>query len=173
MDLSRLQSDIEVACEKCFSELRRKYSDEEICGYAIYSDSGAMSVSPAINTRSNLDEMCSEDPDDCIYYKWSPGEWSHESEGAELFEEISKFLRSHSSETKDGVDFDEYRSGVYEACVGALESLLKKGFFDEDENAVIVFTVPDSDEPASETKWIERLNSHDLAQEFSYWVRSL
>jgi len=174
MNFEQLKIDLEEACEKCFTALRAKYTNEMICGYALYSDAGAMSISPALNSKRHLEEVCSDDPGDAIYYKWSPGEWAYEFDGAEFFEEISISLREEINKLDGQNQFSEFRANVYEACVASLEGLLNRGFFAQDsEDNIIVFTISDADEPENEIKWIKRLNGKKQSSEFAGWVRSL
>ncbi|NRD71843.1 DUF4303 domain-containing protein [Shewanella sp. VB17] len=174
MDFDTLRSEIEEASQKCFSALKHKYSEDDFCGYSLYSDSSAMSISPALNSKKHFDLMCADDPEDSTYYRWSPGEWAYESEGAEFFQEISKQLIDESKKIKNQEQFINFKANVYEACVQSLENLSSIGFLNNrEEDSVIVFTVSDSEDPEEEVKWIERLNKKELSDEFTNWIHSL
>lgn len=174
MNFDLLSQEIEDACRKCFSTLRLKYSSEEICGYAIYSDAGGLSVGPALNSKAHLEKVTADDPEDSIYYKWSPGEWAYESECSELFAKISNILREESKNLKTQQQFLEFRNSVYEACVTSLEKLIEDGFLSKgDEECVVVFTVFDAEEPKKEIEWIERLNLKNQSDEFLDWISDL
>ncbi|VAW49424.1 hypothetical protein MNBD_GAMMA03-2146, partial [hydrothermal vent metagenome] len=111
------------------------------------------------------------DPDDSIYYKWSPAEWKHEFEGAEFFEDISKALQEEAKKMNTQGQFLEFKKNVYEACVESLESLIKNNFFSKDSNdCIIIFTLSDTEDSINEIKWVERLNNEQKAHEFSNWV---
>lgn len=174
MDFKKLRKEIEDASQECFTALREKYSKNDICAYALYSDAGAMSISPAINTKEHLIDMCADDPDDSVYYKWSPAEWKHEFEGAEFFEDVSKTVQEESKKMTTQEQFSEFRKNVYETCVESLESLIKNGFFSKDSNdCIVVFTLSDAEDSKNELEWIEKLNNKQNSHEFSSWVNSL
>nr|WP_229087862.1 DUF4303 domain-containing protein [Brevibacillus sp. M2.1A] len=92
MDFQVLQLKIEAAAKAAFEQVRNKYAGQSFCGYALYSDSDAITVCPAVNSTDHLNKMIAEDPDDAIYYRWSPGEWDHEFEGAECFKYIQSIV---------------------------------------------------------------------------------
>lgn len=175
MNFDKLRSEIEEASKKCFSALKYKYSEDNICGYSLYSDSDAMSINPALNSKKHLDLMCADDPEDATYYRWSPAEWAYESEGTEFFQEISRQLRDESKKIKNKDQFIIFKANVYEACVKSLENLISIGFLtsDSEEDRVVVFTISDSEAPEEEAQWIERLNKEELSREFSIWILSL
>lgn len=173
MDFDVLGSMIEDACRKSFSALRVRYPREDFCGYALFSDAGAMSVSLALNSKSHLEKAIRADPGDAAYYKWSPGEWAHEAEGAEHFQDISRLLRREALETKTGEQFSEFRDRVYEVCVRALEKLSADGFISVGNDCVLVFTVSDADELEREVDWVRRLNGEQGAREFADRVQEV
>jgi hypothetical protein len=67
----------------------------------------------------------------------SPAEWAYEFEGVEYFKEISSILRKYGSELDDDKSFSEFRNGVYDTCLKALETLINEGFFGEKQNGLI------------------------------------
>lgn len=173
MDFNELRSKIEIDASKAFLAVRRKFPNQVFCGYALYSDPDAVTVAPAVNSIGHLQKMTNDDPDDAAYYRWSPGEWDHEFEGAEYFKEISTLLRNEASKANSQAEREVFRQDVYECCVAVLKSMKSKGFFsDMDESGVLVFAISDG-ESDLEGDWIARLNRHDLAEEFRDWIASL
>ena len=169
MDFEKLKLDIKEAAKNCFSFVRSKHK-EKLSGYALYSDSGAMTVGASVNSHKNLKEMCDDDPGDATYYKWSPGEWDYESECVDFFSSISKRLTASVNNMSDS-QFSDFRMQLYEICVQALEGLVCDGFFDEE--CVVVFTISDDEIPEKEIEWMKRLNSSKNSLEFEQWVDSL
>ncbi|ASJ56516.1 hypothetical protein BP422_24905 [Brevibacillus formosus] len=49
-----LQLKIEAAAKVAFEQVRNKYSGQSFCGYALYSDSDAITVCPAVNSTDHL-----------------------------------------------------------------------------------------------------------------------
>lgn len=174
MNINKLTQKIEEASRKCFLELRNKYGEANISGYALYSDASAMSVSPALNSVSHLEKKRTEDPSDFIYYKWSPGEWAHEFEGAGFFQEVSKLLSEEAKNMETQDKLEDFKRTVYEACVQSLENLISEGLLVKSDDAyVIVFTISDSEDPEKEIEWIKRLNTESNSKEFSAWIVTL
>ncbi|WP_439893718.1 DUF4303 domain-containing protein (plasmid) [Ralstonia sp. 25C] len=172
-NFDELCAKIELAASQAFSLVREKYPGRGFCGYALYSDLDAVTVAPSVNSVGHLQKMISDDPDDAVYYRWSPDEWDHEFEGADFFKDISASLRNEVKKMDSEDKREAFRRSVYECCVAALESLKSKGFFSDMNDAdVLVFTISDA-ENALESDWIARLNRPDLAKEFRDWIVSL
>jgi hypothetical protein len=139
----------------------------EYCGYALYSDDGAMTVCCAVNTAEHLARAVAADPGDADYWRWSPAEWAMEGIGDEHFAEICRWLRAAVAQTS-GPAFVAFRDMVHETCVAALETLVADGEFGA--GPVVVFAVSDTDDPARDAAWIRRLNPADQADRFARWV---
>lgn len=173
MDFDDLRSKIEQAASEAFLAVRRKFPSQIFCGYALYSDPDAVTVAPAVNSVDHLKKMVGDDPGDAVYYRWSPGEWDHEFEGAEYFKDISILLNNEARKIDSEAKREVFRERVYECCVAVLESMKSKGFFsDMDETGVLVFTISDG-ESDLESDWIARLNRRELSEEFRNWIVSL
>jgi hypothetical protein len=164
---------IKEAAIKAFKSVRQQEPELRFCGYGLYSDTDAITVCPAQNSCIHLTNMIDDDPDDKEYYRWSPGEWSHESKGIEFFNEISTYLRTEAKLIKSIDKYEQFKSDVYQSCVLVLKELREEGFFsDMDGNGVIVFTVSDTLN-SSECEWIGLLNNDDASQEFKDWIKTL
>jgi len=164
---------IKEAAIAAFKSVRQQEPELKFCGYGLYSDTDAVTVCPAQNSCSHLNKMVSDDPDDKEYYRWSTGEWSHESKGVEFFCEISTYLRSEAKLIDSTNEYEQFKLDVYQSCVLALKSLKEEGFFsDMESNGVVVFTVSDSIN-SRESEWIELLNNNEASQEFNEWIKTL
>ena len=173
MDKQFVIEKIKEAAIKAFKSVRQQEPELRFCGYGLYSDTDAITVCPAQNSCIHLTNMIDDDPDDNEYYRWSLGEWSHESKGIEFFNEISTYLRTEAKLIKSTDKYEQFKSDVYQSCVLVLKELKEDGFFsDMDGNGVIVFTVSDTLN-SSECEWIELLNNDDASQEFKDWIKTL
>ena len=85
-DSEKIFEFLKNAAKHAFLKLKRNHGNE-ISGFALYSDSGAMSVQALGNSLSNLKRYIEEDGDDVEYYKWSVGEW-------DITIEQNKFFRA-------------------------------------------------------------------------------
>ncbi|MFG2629794.1 DUF4303 domain-containing protein [Streptomyces sp. NPDC048473] len=167
---SWLRVEVERVARAAFVGLLSARPAADYCGYALYSDAGAMTVCCAANTRSHLTRLRAEDPAEAEYYEWTPAEWAMEGVAAEQFASICRRLRAAGPHA-DGAEFTRFRDTVYDACVAALESLVAAGIFGPSTDHVVVFTVsdPDDADPAHESEWIRRLNPPDHADRFARW----
>ncbi|WP_024680893.1 DUF4303 domain-containing protein [Pseudomonas syringae] len=164
IDIGKLEENIRVAIEKVITRILAEFPKDEICAFALYSDSDARTLAPSFNLKAHLDTMQAEDPDDKTYYKWSPAEWSHEFYGADFFDDISKELARFSDAAGEGKSFELYRKEIFEVCVNVLNEFKSKL-----SDSIFVFTVTDFDDIAQETSWIKTLNSTGEAMEFEKW----
>ncbi|CBJ35499.1 DUF4303 domain-containing protein [Ralstonia solanacearum] len=173
MNFEDLRLKIEVAATEAFELVRKKYPRQIFCGYALYSDADAATVCPAMNSVDHLKRMIDLDPEDAIYYRWSPGEWDHEFKGAECFAEVSNLLCEGAVRERAEHERQAYKEKIYECCVAALESMKTKGFFSEmTESGVLVFSLSNGDSEL-EANWIARLNGRELADEFRAGISGL
>jgi len=117
MDYPQLNNMIENATKQAFDWVRLRHPDQTFCGYALYSDLDAITVCPAVNSLQNLEKQVASDPADAAYYKWSPGEWDHESEGTEHFQNICRILQEEVHATQSTEAHEELKDKVYETCV--------------------------------------------------------
>ena len=180
MNFDILKQNIEDATKKAFIVIFKKYGSEEIYGFALYSDEGAMTVCPSTNTLKHLTTV---DQDDLTYYKFEPAEWEYEMEGAdEEFNEICKQLREEK-EKNEFLENDEYneewflnfQSELYETCISVLEKLKKENFFKDiiGKDIFLTFTVSDFEFEKKDLKnIIERLNDNEYKTEYLNWMKT-
>ncbi|MFF9510043.1 DUF4303 domain-containing protein [Streptomyces sp. NPDC014724] len=159
------------AARAAFTELANTMEQPEYCGYALYSDAGAMTVSCAVNTPAHLVSAQAGDPDDAAYYTWTPAEWALEGVGHEHFTGLSQHLLALSA-ADPTTDLLQRRAMVYEACVATLEALVTEGVLGRGEDTVVVFALSDHSDPEREVDWIRRLNPPSQARRFARWLHS-
>lgn len=172
-DFSLLIQEIKTAAMQAFAEMYERCREEQVIAFALYSDEGAMTVCPAVNTDTHLDGMITGEAEDALYFKYEPAEWKFEGQGAEeAFGAICSKLRSFvltkdpSASHEDG-RFEAFREELYETCIGALEELVRSGFFARlaGRDIIVLFAVSDYE---YETEWymrmIRRLNADDAVR---------
>ena len=172
LDFDRLTQDSAAAAERALQEAVAR-SGVPLAGFALYSDAGAMEVSPAFNTWAHLKRQAGDDPQDAVYYRWSPGEWDLESSGIAHFGAINQRIRQGVAEVPPQ-RFVEFRARLYQACVAALTRVRQQPRFASAlRGAAVVFSVCDLEDAAAEKAWIAALNTPRDAQEFSRWLDAL
>ncbi|MGS0943167.1 DUF4303 domain-containing protein [Pseudomonas luteola] len=170
-DSEKIFEFLKNAAKHAFLKLKRNHGNE-ISGFALYSDSGAMSVQALGNSLSNLKRYIEEDGDDVEYYKWSVGEWDITIEQNKFFEFINSALATEPPQISEA-GFNDYRNTIFNACVNALSQLKTEGLFKETiSEFCLVFSASDYENPEEEIQWISLLNEESKAREFSEWLNS-
>lgn len=174
MNFETLKQKIEEATKKAFIEMFEKYGADEIYGFALYSDEGAMTVCPATNTLKHLTTV---DQNDLSYYKFEPAEWKYEMQGAEIeFNKICEELRNELDQNDDNDDwFTDFQKQLFDNCINVLEKLKNEKFFNTitGKNIFLTFTVSDYEFEENVLKnIITRLNDNEYKTEYLEWQKT-
>jgi hypothetical protein len=147
MDWQKLTHTIREATRTAFHHLRHKYADESFYAYALYTDSSAMTVVPAANSRQALERTLTSDEDlsDQMirYYKWSTSEWAYEAWDCGAFADICRAVREDRDRS---ADFATFARSLRQSMINALKDLADEGFFGierERENVTLFITITD------------------------------
>ncbi len=153
-DFSDFQRDIADAARATFRALRALHPDEHFYAFALYTDSGAMTVVPAANSVEGLRRVREQQAvaDDDPWYAWGFSEWAYAAAEASPFNAICgkladdvlspQFVRSR---------FPEFSRQLHADMIGALRLLDREGLFGTgDERAAITLFVSISDDDAAE-----------------------
>ncbi|WP_263265152.1 DUF4303 domain-containing protein [Pseudomonas sp. RIT-PI-S] len=167
-DLDALEENLRLASLKTIKNILSIVPESDVCGFALYSDIDIESLAPAFNTKKHLQAMQIEDPDDSLYYKWSPAEWSHEFFGAEYFGDISREIISLGENLK-GDEYNAFKLSIPEICVRVLNKLRINHF----SNAIFIFSVTDFRDLETECAWIKSINNKHESTEFELWLKSI
>jgi hypothetical protein len=190
-DFAALEVQVRKAARQAWKEVASAYPDEQLCAFALYSDDGAMTVCPSINTSQHLAAMQRKHPDDAMYYKFAPPEWKYEATGAmAAFSAICLKVRTQAlsfqgvtaadAKTLIGVSpmppmpaprgLASFKRELFETCLRVLESLRTDRLF---EGATLVFAVSDTDPSAKqELAMMRRLNDKAVVDEFRRWTKT-
>ena len=169
-NFEQFKSKLKKSTEKVFLQLKEKHKD--ICAFGLYSDESAMSISISYNTKNHLQEIQDEDPDEKVYYRWSPGEWFRESYLTGEFEELSEQLEPHTEERfSTEEEFLEFRRNLFDTAVEVLLELKNERLFKEsDESFILLFSVSEYENIEKEIEWVKQLNAEKPAKEFEEWL---
>lgn len=171
-NIEKFKSELKPLTKSTFQKCLEKVDANEICGFSLYSDNSAMTISVSLNTHGHLEEMKEDDPEYEAYFRWTPGEWKYEMINAKAFAELNEMLqKAHLDETD--IAFLTHRNKVYNCAVEVLEELKQEGIFTKmEDDFVLMFAVSDFSEPELETNFVQRLNSEQLTNEFEVWLES-
>lgn len=175
MNFIQLQQKIEEASKKAFLEMYEQRKEEGIYAFALYSDEGAMTVCPSINSIQFLQQ--NEDEDDRLYYKYEPAEWKYEMQGAnQEFNAISKALYDEVMKISDDEEaFTQFRETLFSVCIDVLEKLKNEKFFSQiiGKDIFLTFSVSDDAFSAKELEnIINRLNENEYKTEYLNWMKT-
>ena len=178
MNFTELKSKIENAIKQFFLEVFEKHGEEKIYAFALYSDEGAMTVCPSINTLKFLDK---QDKEYYLYYKYEPMEWNSEiEEGDELFNEISTLcmeavLSMGEKEDNHEKEFAKFQNQLYETCIEVLEKLKSENFFKQiiGEEIFLLFSVSDYEFSKKDLKkMVTQLNDNEYRKEYFAYLKT-
>ena len=174
MNFEILKQNIEDATKKAFIEIFEKYGVDEIYGFALYSDEGAMTVCPSTNTIKHLFKA---DKEDFAYYKFEPAEWKYEMQGADKeFNKICNELRNELDKNEDNDEwFEEFQKQLFDTCIEILEKLKNENFFKSivGKDIYLTFTVSDYEFDKNDLKNIvNRLNDNEYKTEYLNWIKT-
>jgi Domain of unknown function (DUF4303) len=155
------------ASRKVFTSVIDEYGADSLCAFALYSDAGAMTVMPSINTKTHLERCMTTYPDDADYYRWSTAEWAHEAIHQEEFTAICEHLTEELGKLNDDNQFEIFRNNLYATCIDVLMLLKKEHLFGD---AIVLFAVSDDEDDERDIAWVRLLNSPELASEFESWL---
>ncbi|MEN7548603.1 DUF4303 domain-containing protein [Rapidithrix thailandica] len=180
MNFKELEQKIESATQKAFIEIFNTHKDEEIYGFSLYSDGGAMTVCPSTNTIDFLNNLDEEEKEELSYYKYEPAEWKYESVGAEEeFNNISTELRTELEKddfkNEEKETFITFRNHLFKTCINVLNKLKKEAFFKNivGKDIFLIFSVSDFEFENKELeKIVIELNDNDYKDEYLKWMKT-
>jgi Domain of unknown function (DUF4303) len=172
-DFATLEKEIITACEAAYSEISALAPNDPIQGFAIYSDSGAMTVCTSMANQSYFEEIKSEDSSDYLSYKYSPTEWTHEGVGADdLIEQLCTKLRDYVDDLDDG-EFSPFKQKLMQTCLESAKKLKNSLFVDKPDDFILLVTISDDDESKKVlNSRVSQLNSPQTADEFKKWTKT-
>ncbi|WP_378173991.1 DUF4303 domain-containing protein [Aquimarina sp. SS2-1] len=166
MNFESLKQQIKTATKNAFLENLRKHG-KEICGFALVSDDGAMTVVPYTNTSTHLQKMQKEDPVYKEVYEFEPAEW-YTSDGAN--DEVNAICKTLNKEVlRENVNFEAFKKQLFETCVEVLEELQHDNFLKDNlqKDILVLFSISDTDEPEENLiKWSKRTNTITYAEAY-------
>ncbi len=175
-DFDQLHRDILAAARQAFADVLTQRSVDDLCAFALYSDSGAMTVCPAMCTTTFLAERARNAPDEYLFYKYSPSEWPLEGAGAEeAFGRICRTLREHLFHDIDDSDqaFQAFQQRLMQTCVQVQAELRESFFAERAGDFLLLVTISDDDEPTQVLQSrVRQLNNSRIADEFDAWTHT-
>ena len=173
VNFKKLEEKIVQASLVALNEFGEKFPEKKICGFALYSDDGAMTICNSINTTDFFEEGFDENGEYPLDYKFSTAEWEFESEFADKeFSEISRILFERESEDDDE-EFEKFRQELFETCCRALVKVKEQNKDNKvfDQNPLFLFAVSDSEIDQLQIETVKKLNDERTFEEFERWMQ--
>ncbi|QRR07156.1 DUF4303 domain-containing protein [Burkholderia sp. MS455] len=173
IDFSDFQREIADAARATFKALRALHPDEHFYAFALYTDSGAMTVVPAANSVEGLSRVRAQqavaDPDP--WYVWGCPEWAYAAAEASPFNVIcGKLADEVLSPTFVRSRFAEFSRQLHADMIEALRLLDRDGLFGTGEarEAITLFVSISDDDAAEalENESAKALNPPAVADKF-------
>ncbi len=167
-DFESLTDEIRDGARKAFEAVRSAHPDQTVNSFALFSDDSAMTIVHAANSK---EAIASIDDDDKGDYIWNCAEWLFD-EGGEYLDIAYRMILPLHRDIPSEIDFEDFRAGVFESCIRALENLDREGFFgigDSRADVIVLFQVGDSDEVEGA---VERLNTPEAYARYKAWYDS-
>jgi len=158
-DYKELTDEIYEGARKAFTAIREEHKEDNVNLYALYSDSDAMTIVNIAGSTATLEDET---------YRWCPEEWSYD-EGNEFLDIAYRLILTQHQDLPSEIDIAEFREGVFEAAVSALERLDTEGFFgsgEQRDECVILFQVSDDDLDKKQLEIVKRLNTAKVYDEY-------
>ncbi|MCA8019809.1 DUF4303 domain-containing protein [Burkholderia metallica] len=174
-DFSDFQREIADAARATFRALRALHTDEHFYAFALYTDSGAMTVVPAANSVEGLRRMRTQqaiaDDDPAPWCTWGFAEWAYAAAEASPFNALcGKLADEVLSPQFVQSRFAEFSRQLHTDMIEALRLLDRDGLFGTGEaRAAITLFVSISDDDAAdalENESAKALNPPAVADAF-------
>ena len=173
MNWAELEEDVYQAVTAVFANLQAAHPDEQFYAFALYTDSGSMTICPAANSHEALARKLAEESiepadEDVPYYTWSTSEWTYESWQGEHFDAICTTLRDALESVED---YAHFQAQVFQTMTQAMARVRDDGLFARakpGDAPVLFVTLTDDDEAESvEDASAKTLNSPEVYARFA------
>ncbi|MFJ4068638.1 DUF4303 domain-containing protein [Pseudomonas sp. NPDC089996] len=170
MDWKALEANTAVAVKTVLSDLLATHPEEAFYACAVYTDSGAMTLGVAANSRQALEQKLEREPEAeraelRPYYTWSSSEWAYEAWRGGCFNAVCRDLAS----AEPTEDFGAFRQRLNQLMIDVLAGLRDEGFFETvfSDVPVLFATITDDEEAEElEDRSARVLNSEAVFREF-------
>lgn len=189
---SDLKERLVKAIELDFTNIKKMICNEKIYALSLVTDSDTVSLFLAVNTNEFLEKKNDEDDNqddelfaqfaeyfpekfdelDNITYdtKWIPAEWGYSNNDlkhSEMALIVPKIFEEGS--TLDTQEFPLFQKLFFECLTSALQKLIKKGVFIDNNQEITIFISISDDERTEEIENFsaEILNSEEIYNKFS------
>jgi hypothetical protein len=155
-----------------FNNYIKEHGIKDICGFSLYSDEEAMSVSVAVNTYEHLKNSIKECPENPLDFKYNPEEWKDIIECREL-DEYNKILEKTYFKLKKK-QLIRHKGEIYKLCVEIIDELKEEQCFKNLSNDfLLLFSISSFDFPELVIEYNKKYNSENNSKEYEQWINEM
>jgi hypothetical protein len=170
IDYALLKTNLKEIANEIFRKYIQRHGIKDICGFALYSDEDAMSISISINTYKHHKNNIKEDPENKLYYKFNPEEWEEIIENNEL-DKFNKQLKQISLKLRKK-QLTDYRNNIFKLSVEILDELKTMQLFENmKSDFVLLFSISDCELPEIVIEYNKKYNTNETANEYEQWLK--
>ena len=147
--LIALRTAIATDARLAFDELTQRIGDENLYGFAIYTEDSALGLDAAANSVVALQRKLALPRTNPFEAYWFTTEWEHEGGVASWFDPSCDIIETLAPDANDESAYDEFRRGVFKCMVDAMDVLRQEGYFAKfgpPEKMALQIAIADSDD---------------------------
>jgi hypothetical protein len=172
IDYDVLKNNLKKIVLELFDNYTKEHDIKDICGFSLYSDEEAMSISAAINTYEHLENDIKEFPEYPLDFKYNPEEWKDIIESKKL-DEYSKTLAKICFKLKNK-QHNEHKEKIYKLCIEVIKELKEEQYFKNLSNDfLLLFSISSFDFPEFVIENNKKYNSKNIAEEYEQWINEM
>jgi hypothetical protein len=172
IDYDVLKDKLKKIVLEIFNNYIKGHGIKDICGFSLYSDEDAMSVSVAINTYEHLENNIKEFPENLLDFKYNPEEWNDIIECEEL-NEYNKILEKIYFKLKKK-QHNEHKEKIYKLCVETIDELKEEQCFSNlSNNFLLLFSISSFEFPELVIEYNKKYNSENNVKEYEQWINEM
>jgi hypothetical protein len=172
IDYGALKNNLKKIVLELFNDYIKDHGINDICGFSLYSDEDAMSVSVAANTYEHLENNIKEFPENSLDFKYNPEEWKDMIECEEL-DEYNKTLGKIYFKLKKK-QLNEHKEKIYKLCVEIIDELKEEQHFKNlPDDFILLFSISSFDFPELVIEYNKKYNSKNNMKEYEQWINEM
>jgi hypothetical protein len=170
IDYGLLKTNLKEIVNEIFSDYIKRNSIKDICGFALYSDENAMSISISINTYKHHENNIKDGSENKLYYKFNTEEWEEIIKNNEL-DKFNKHLQQISLKFGNK-QVNEHRNSLYKLSVEILDEFKTLQLFENMKNDfILLFSISDCELPEIVVEYNKKYNSKETTNEYEQWLK--
>jgi hypothetical protein len=172
VDYNMLKNNLKGIVAEIFKNYIKEHDIKDVCGFSLYSDEDAMSISVAINTYEYLENSIKEFPENPLDFKYNPEEWKDIIECEELNEYNKTLEEIHFKLKKKQIN--EYKNKIYKLSVEIINELKEEHYFKNlSDDFLLLFSISSFEFPEIIIEYNKKYNAKNISEEYEQWINEI